>query len=230
MRAKDSIKDKGVSAKKKVLLVDDHPIVRHGLSILINEESDLVVCGETDDAAQALEAVKKNKPDIVLVDLSLKETSGLDLIKDLKIRHPETPVLVLSMHDETLYAERALRAGARGYLMKQQAVANIAVAIRRVLTGEVHISEKIVNRMLNKVTEGASESNLSLVDSLSDRELEVFQLLGQGYGTREIANRLHLSVKTIESYREHLKQKLELSSASELVRFAIEWGRGGAQS
>ncbi|HBA84084.1 MAG TPA: DNA-binding response regulator [Verrucomicrobia bacterium] len=226
MTAKTSSKAREKTAKR-VLLVDDHPIVRHGLSMLIEQEPDLSVCGEADDACQALEAVKKLHPDIVLVDLSLRETSGLDLIKDLKIRHPAIPALVLSMHDESLYAERALRAGARGYLMKQQAVANIAVAIRRVLAGEVHISKAIINKMLNKVTDNAAEASLTRIDSLSDRELEVFQLLGQGYGTREIAERLHLSVKTIESYREHLKQKLEISSASELVRCAIEWGRSG---
>ena len=212
--------------KKKVLIVDDHPIVRQGLSMIINQEPDLMVCGEADDAHQALEMILKLKPDIALIDLSLKDTSGLDLIKDIRIRHRALPCLVLSMHDESIYAERALRAGARGYVTKQQAVASIATAIRRVLSGEIHLSDHMVSRILHKVSDGDDrKSALSAVDRLSDRELEVMRLIGQGFETREIADKLRLSAKTIETYKAHLKEKLSLASATELSRFAIEWAR-----
>ena len=211
--------------KKKVLLVDDHPIVRHGLSLLINNESDLIVCGEADDAPLALSLIPMVKPDIAVVDLYLKTTGGLDLIKDMKIRFPRLPTLVLSMHDESLYAERALRAGARGYITKQQAVTQIASAIRKVLKGEIHLSEEMIKKMLDQVTSNPKEQGRTRVETLSDRELEVFRLIGRGFGAQEIARQLNLSVKTIDSHREMLKRKLDLGSAAKLTRYAVEWMR-----
>jgi DNA-binding NarL/FixJ family response regulator len=211
--------------KKKVLLVDDHPIVRHGLSMLINNESDLIVCGEADDAQQTLRLISAAKPDIAVVDLYLKTTGGLDLIKDIKIRFPRLPILVLSMHDESLYAERALHAGARGYITKQQAVTHIASAIRKVLKGDIHLSEEMVIKILDRVTSNSKGQGRTRVDALSDRELEVFRLIGSGFGAQEIARKLCLSVKTIDSYREMLKRKLDLGSAAKLTRYAVEWMR-----
>ncbi|MFH0878782.1 MAG: response regulator transcription factor [Lentisphaerota bacterium] len=209
--------------KKRVFLVEDHPIVRHGLLELLNHEPDMAVCGEAEEKNEALTAIALTTPDIVIVDLSLRDSSGLDLIKDLKIRHPKLPALVLSMYDETIFAERALRAGARGYVMKQKVVESIALAIRRVLQGEVHISEQMVHKMLSRVVDGAENSSPSSPKILSDRELEVLRLLGEGFASREVAAKLKLSVKTIETHREHLKRKLNLDTSSELVRYAIQW-------
>ena len=213
-------------SRKQVFLVEDHPIVRHGLAELLNREPDFSVCGEAEDVADALVQIDALQPDIVLVDLSLKKSNGLDLIKDMKIRHPRIPALVLSMHDEAFYAERALRAGARGYVMKQQAIPTIADAIRRVLEGHVHISTDMVNTMLQRVVRSPVEEGSSPFRDLSDRESDVLRLVGEGYSSPEIAEQLHLSVKTIESYRDHLKKKLGLRTTSELLRYAIKWVRG----
>jgi len=210
--------------RAKILVVDDHPIVRKGLENLINYEKDLMVCQQVEDAHEAMKAIDKLKPDIVIVDISLKDKNGLELIKSIKIQHPDLPILALSMHDESLYAERVIRAGAKGYIMKQQATENIVKAIRKVLNGQPYLSDRMTAKMMHKLVGRKKEkTEASITELLSDRELEVFLLIGKGYGTRQIANRLHLSVKTIESYRAHIKEKLSLSSATELLQYAIQW-------
>jgi len=208
------------------LVVDDHPIVREGIAKLVNQETDLTICGEAEDAPQALKALAELKPDIAIVDITLKEgLGGIGLIKDIKARHPKLPVLVLSMHDESLYAERTLRAGAKGYIMKQEAPEKVVEAIRRVLGGEIYLSEEMGQKIIHKLVEGKPEAGGSPIESLSDRQLEVFQLMGRGFGTRQIADNLYLSVKTIETYREHIKEKLKLKNATELVQHAIRWAQ-----
>ncbi|MEO6002739.1 MAG: response regulator transcription factor [Opitutus sp.] len=209
--------------KSRVFLVDDHPITRQGLVALINREHNLVVCGEADSAPVAIEQIQKLMPDIALVDVTLKTTSGIELMKHLKALRPEMPVLMMSMHDESLFAERALRAGAKGYIMKLESSATILAAIRRTLSGELYLSEKMKEKMLHRLVKTGATEVVYSIDSLSDREMEVFQLIGNGYGTRQIATRLNLSVKTIDSYREHLKLKLRLDCGTELVRHAIQW-------
>lgn len=211
--------------KKKILLVDDHPITRQGMKALIDQQPDLEVCGEADTAPHAVEMFGKLQPDVAIVDIGLKTSNGIELTKNLKSLAPNFPVLIVSMHDENLYAERAVRAGAMGYLMKQAAGEKIIVAIRRLLQGEIYLSEKVKERMLHRFVNKRGDSAEFSIDSLSDREMEVFQLIGNGYSTRQIAEKLHLSSKTIDSYREHLKLKLNLSSGAELVRYAIQWGR-----
>jgi len=208
--------------KKQVFLVDDHPAMRQGLKELIDQESDLAVCGQAADIPSALEGIKKTKPDVAVVDLTLKDASGLELLKDLKVRHASLPVLVLSMHSEALYAERCIRAGARGYIMKEATTENIIDALRLVLGGDVYLSADVSGKVLKKMA-GMREENAETVENLSDRELEVFELIGRGLRTVDIAERLHLSVKTIESYREHIKEKLHLENAPKLTRTAVEW-------
>jgi DNA-binding NarL/FixJ family response regulator len=209
--------------KTNILIVDDHPIVRQGLAELINHEDDLLVCGQAEDAHQAMKAVKELKPDMAIVDISLKETSGMELIKDLKTQYPNLPVLALSMHDESLYAERALRAGAKGYIMKAVATEKVITAIRKILGGEIYTSDTMASKMMRKFIDGSKDIHASPVESLSDREQEVFQLIGKGYGTRQISDRLFLSIKTIETYRAHIKEKLHLADAAELLQYAIQW-------
>jgi len=209
--------------KKTVFLVDDHPIVRQGLTLLINQEADLAVCGEAQEMQSALPAIQSAKPDIIIVDISLSGPDGLELLKNIRIISPRLPVLILSMHDESIYAERALRAGANGYIMKQEATENVLVALRRILSGEIYVSEKIANSMLQHYVRGAHPAQHSSIAELTDRELEVFRLIGDGQGTRQIAETLHLSVKTVESYQAHIKEKLSLRSARELVQHAVEW-------
>ncbi|MHC4259373.1 MAG: response regulator transcription factor [Planctomycetota bacterium] len=211
--------------KTKILIVDDHPIVRQGLAELINHEQDLTVCGQAEDALEALRTIKEIKPNMVIVDISLKETSGLELIKDIGAQYGNLPVLALSMHDESLYAERALRAGAKGYIMKAEATENVVTAIRRVLSGQIYVSDRMAARMVRKLVGGRRETGASAIERLSDRELEVFSLIGQGHGTRQIAEKLHLSVKTVETYRAHIKEKLNLADANELLQYAIQWVR-----
>jgi DNA-binding NarL/FixJ family response regulator len=206
-----------------ILIVDDHPIVRQGLAQLIDQEPDLHVCGQAEDALQVIQAIGKLKPDLVIADLSLKETSGLELVKDIKVRHANLPVLILSMHDEAIYAERALRAGARGYVMKHEATDRVVTAIRRVLSGQIYVSENLAASMVGKLVTGPAGKDKLSVERLSDRELEVFRFIGQGYGTREMAEKLHLSLKTIETYRAHIKEKLYLHDANDLLRTAIQW-------
>ena len=219
-----SLKDKN-DKRKRILIVDDHPIVRQGLSELINHEKDMVVCGQAEDAYEAMKLIRSDMPDMAIVDISLADTSGLELIKDLKIQYPDLPVLTLSMHDETLYAERALRAGAKGYIMKQRCTETVVDAIRKILAGQVYISDRMASKMVRKLVGAKPEVGASPIDCLSDRELEVFLLIGQGNGTRCIAEQLHLSVKTIETYRSHIKEKLNLGDATELLQYAIQWDR-----
>lgn len=220
-------KQQSKSGKKinNILIVDDHPIVRQGLEHLISQEKNLVVCDQAEDAYQAMMAIRDLSPDIVIVDISLRDKSGLELIKDIHLQYPELPILALSMHDENLYAERVLRAGAKGYVMKQQATEKVIKAIRSILNGQLYVSDGIAAKMMRKLVGAKSEAELSMADRLSDRELEVFQLIGKGLGTRQIADQLHLSVKTIESYRAHIKEKLNLSDATELLQYAIQWAR-----
>lgn len=212
-----------IKTKAKVFVVDDHPVVRQGLAQLINQELDLKVCGEAQTVQDALKLIPPAKPDLVIIDLSLKGKSGIELIKDLQVREPNLPLLVLSMLDETFYAERVLRAGAKGYIMKEEAPESLLTAIRRVLGGEVYLSDNMSSKMLRKFVAGRPETLGSPIDRLSDRELEVFQAIGHGMKTSQIAEDMHLSVKTIESYREHLKEKLALGDAAELLQHAILW-------
>ena len=212
-----------VKSKRTVFVIDDHPIVREGLTQLINREPDLTVCGTAEDIYEALKAMQTLKPDIALADISLKGADGIELIKNLKIRMPALPVLVLSIHDESIYAPRALRAGARGFIMKQEATENVLLALRRVLSGEIYLSKRMANKMLQQFVGAPGTAQKFSIDRLSDRELEVFRLIGQGHGTRRIAEELRLSVKTVESYREHIKEKLTLNDASELMQHAVQW-------
>lgn len=209
--------------KSRVLIVDDHEIVRQGLAMLITQTGDLTPCGEADNPADALAAIEKTSPDVAVVDITLKDGNGIELVKDIKIRHPRLPVLVLSMHEEALYAERVLRAGARGYVTKENAGEKVVDAIRKVLGGEMYLSEQMASRMLSKFVDGRSDRGTSPADLLSDRELEVFEFLGMGMSTSDIAGRLHLSVKTIGSHRENIKRKLKFDDASELLQHAIRW-------
>lgn len=214
---------KAAARRAPILLVDDHPITRQGLATLISHETDLEVCGEVEDASAAQEAVGRLRPALVLVDLSLPGRSGLELIKDLSVSHPGLPMLVLSMHDEALYAERALRAGARGYLMKSAGGRAVVEAIRRVLGGQISVSPAVSERILESLSGARPKAPDSRLATLSDREFEIFQLIGQGLGTREIAGRLHLSIKTVEAHRAHLKDKLGLKDAPALVHEAVRW-------
>jgi DNA-binding NarL/FixJ family response regulator len=209
--------------KKTVFVVDDHPIVRQGLALLINQETDLTVCGEAEEMHSALSAIQAVRPDILIVDISLNGPDGLELLKNIRLGAPRLPVLILSMHDESIYAERALRAGANGYIMKQEATEKVLVALRRILSGEIYVSDRIANSMLRHYVRGVNPSEHSSISDLTDRELEVFRLIGEGHGTRQIAETLHLSVKTVESYQAHIKEKLSLRSARELVQHAVQW-------
>ncbi|MCK9588224.1 MAG: response regulator transcription factor [Terrimicrobiaceae bacterium] len=210
-------------AKKRVLIVDDHPVFRHGITALINAESDLTICGEAATSPSALEAMRTLKPDIALLDISLPGTNGIELIKLMKAEQPKLPLLMLSMHDESLYALRALKAGALGYVMKAEALTQVLDALRKVLKGEIYVSPHLGERLIFQAIQSTDGSTGSPVDRLSDRELEVFVLLGRGRGTKEIASDLHLSVKTIETHRAHIKGKLGFRDAGEMVRFAIDW-------
>ena len=214
-------------AGKAILIVDDHPVLRRGLAALIETEPGLAVCREVATCRAALEAVRESRPDLVIVDIALGECDGLDLVKDMKSSHPEIPTLVLSMYDESIYAERSLRAGALGYVSKQQLDDTVLVAIRRLLGGETYMSDKLKARLATKFIAGRTLETDSPLDALSDRELQVFRLLGQGRSTPQIAELLNLSVKTIESHCEHIKQKLTLHSATELAHRATQWVESG---
>jgi Response regulator containing a CheY-like receiver domain and an HTH DNA-binding domain len=211
--------------RHRIFLVDDHPVTREGVRVLIDQEPDLVVCGQADSAPAALQLIQRLKPDLAVVDITLKTTSGIELMKNVKALLPDLPVLIMSMHDESLYAERALRAGAKGYVMKHEASDRILTAIRSVLAGDLYLSEKMKEKMLHRLVRSRKNEVVFTIDTLSDREMEVFQLIGNGFGTRQIADKLNLSVKTIDSYREHLKLKLRLEKGSDLVRHAIQWVR-----
>ncbi len=212
-----------MSQKIKVLLVDDHPLVREGLVNLINQQADLQICGEAGNEPQALELIRTVQPHVAIVDISLESGSGLELIKSIKALFPAVTVLVLSMHDESLYAERALRAGARGYVMKREAAKKVIEAIRCVLAGQLYVSDKIAALMAEKFIEGRTAATASPIEQLSDRELEVFQLLGLGHSTRQIADHLHIGFKTVQAYCARIKEKLKLANATELLREAIRW-------
>jgi DNA-binding NarL/FixJ family response regulator len=211
-----------LAPKCRVLLVDDHPVVRQGLALFIDRESDLTVCGQANDATSALQVIRNSTPDFVVLDISLEGPDGLELLKILRAEYPKLPVLVLSMHDELLYAERALRAGANGYIMKQEATDRVLTAIRHILGGDVYLSDRFTKRMLQQFVNGSAPPRDPLA-KLSDRELEVYRLIGTGHGTRQIADELHVSTKTIESYQAHIKEKLALRNARELVQHAVEW-------
>lgn len=211
------------ATRKSILLVDDHPIVLEGLKQLIEQQSDLMVCGELADGRATLQTVDKLRPDLAIIDISLKGVNGLEVIKALREQCPDLPVLALSMHDETLYAERALRAGANGYVMKQEATKNLLNAVRQLLGGGIYLSENVTAKLLSRMAHTKPGAKRSALEGLSDRELEVFHLIGQGVGTRKIAETLRLSVKTIESHRENIKRKLKLEDAAELVQYAVSW-------
>ena len=209
--------------RPRIMVVDDHPIMREGLTRVIEESGDLVVCAQAESIQRALELVETTQPDLIIVDIALGGQNGLELIKDVRARHPKLPMLVHSMHEEQIYAQRSLRAGARGYLMKQEPAPKLVQAVRQVLGGEVYLSETMTRQMLHRMAGGGSGEDVSPVERLSDRELEVFELLGQGQKTKEIAEQLHLSVKTVQTYCEHLKEKLLLRDGTGLVRFAVQW-------
>lgn len=210
--------------KKRIVIIDDHPIVRQGFTQLINQEDDLVVVGEAEDAAGAFELVERLKPDLALIDLSLKNSNGIELIKDLVRMHPDFLMLVISLHEESVYAERSLRAGAKGFIMKAEATENVMTAIRMVLQGDIYLSSSMRNRILHSITAGGSLRNkTNMEEYLSDRELQVLQAVGRGASTKEIADDLNLSIKTIETYKSHLKQKLSLKNSTELMQYAVEW-------
>jgi DNA-binding NarL/FixJ family response regulator len=211
------------SNTRRIFVVDDHPVTRAGITMLINQQPSFQVCGEADSAPKAIEMIPKLMPDLAIVDISLKTTSGIELIKNLNSLAPGLKVLVMSMHEENLYAERALRAGAKGYLMKDQAADTLISAIRRILTDELYLSEKMKERMLHRFVSNKRDEMTFSMDSLSDREMEVLVHIGNGFSTRQIAAKLNLSVKTIDSYREHLKIKLRLAKGADLVRHAIQW-------
>ncbi len=210
--------------RKKVLVVDDHPIVREGLSYLIDEEEDITVCGSAEDIPQAIKAIKNLKPDVVMVDISLENSSGLELIKDIKVQFPGLPILALSVHTESFYAERAIRAGAKGYITKQEATKKVITAIRTVLEGGLYLSQKMNDKLLYSLLgESKADAGISPIDRLTDREFEVFSLLGHGKGTRQIAEQLYISVKSVETYRLRIKEKLNIETSSELLQHAFQW-------
>src|SRR5215472_7187226 len=214
---------KTIARKNRVFIVDDHPLVREGLTNLINGQDDLIICGEAKNSAQALDGIMKTDPDVALIDISLENESGLELVKQLGSEFPQVALIVLSMHDETLFAERVLRAGARGYVMKHETSKSVLASIRRVIGGDIYVSERIVNRMALRLTSGRRRARSSPVERLSDRELEIFRLLGQGRTPSEIAQDLNLSLKTVQAYCARAKEKFGVTSLTELLRAAIRW-------
>jgi DNA-binding NarL/FixJ family response regulator len=213
------------SKSTRIMLVDDHPIVREGLAESINREPDLLVCAQAEDHQEALKAFEATLPDLVVIDLMLKSSSGLELIKDIHTRWPRVLILVVSMHDETLYAERVLRAGAQGYITKQEATRDILLAIRRVLAGGIYLNERTASVVLARLASKTQAVSNSIADLLADREMQVFELTGQGLSTREIAGQLHIDMKTVDTYRARIKEKLCLKTSSELLQLAIRWSK-----
>jgi DNA-binding NarL/FixJ family response regulator len=209
--------------KTRIYIVDDHALIRRGLTTLINGETDMEVCGQAEDASTALQEVIKLQPDLVTVDISLKGNSGLELIKSIRSFNPKIQVLVLSMHHESIYALRVLKAGARAYIMKQDVISKVVEAIRRIRSGHLYVSDDVASQMLNRLVGGESGDDSSPVAMLSDRELEIVNLIGNGMLTREIAAKLHVSVKTVETHRAHIKEKLNLRNATQLVQFCVRW-------
>lgn len=210
--------------QRRVLLVDDHPAIRRGIAALIGDEPDLTICGDASTAPAALEAMRQLNPDLAVIDISMPGTNGVELIKLMLAERPNLQILMLSMHDESIYALRALRAGAKGYVMKGEALECLLAGLRKVGDGEIYVSPKLGDRLIFKAIQSSAAGVASPVDKLSDRELEVLRLLGKGFGTRKIAEELSLSVKTVETHRAHIKDKLGFKEAGEMVRFAIDWG------
>jgi len=208
---------------KRIVIVDDHPLFRKGLEELIHSDGAFAVCGEAGNASEAMGVIRKLDPDLVIVDLSLPGANGIELIKNIRAEFPKLPILVLSMHDESLYALRALRAGAEGYVMKHEAMANVIQAIHEVFSGRPYLSPAMAAQVITKAARGQAEGETDPTERLSDRELEVLELIGKGREVREIANRLHLSPKTVETHRAHIKEKLQLKNARQVVRFAVQW-------
>lgn len=212
-----------ITRKNRILIVDDHPIVRQGIAQLINREADMHICCEAGYAEEALEKANACRHDIAIIDISLTGVSGIELIQLLRQNGHEMPILVMSMHDESLYAERALRAGARGYIMKQEATGKILSALRQILRGDIYVSDKLRSQMLQRLIDNRPETGTSPISALSNRELEILRLIGRGLATGEIARELERSVKTVEAHRANLKDKLKLKTGGELVRFAVQW-------
>ena len=212
----------GVTRKRRVFIVDDHPLVRDGLANFINQQADLAVCGEAEDSAGAIAGIESCRPDVALIDISLKNESGLELVKILQAQFPEVALIVLSMHDEALYAERALHAGARGYVMKRETTKSVLTAIRRVVEGDIYISDRVVNSMARRMS-SRKTSAATPVERLSDRELEILERIGKGEEVKEIASALNLSPKTVETHRAHIKEKLHLANARQVARYAVQW-------
>ena len=226
MKAATATKGKPTSAKpKRIVIVDDHPLFRKGFEQLINSSDDAFkICGEAGDAAQGMSVIRQLSPDLVIVDLSLPGANGIELIKNIRAEFPKLPVLILSMHDESLYALRGLRAGAQGYVMKQEALENVIIAIREVLAGRPYLSHDMSAKLITNFASGSNRGNPT--DKLSDRELEILELIGKGRDVREIANALHISAKTVETHRAHIKEKLNLKNARQVTRFAVQWIEG----
>jgi DNA-binding NarL/FixJ family response regulator len=214
---------KAVVSKTRVLIVDDHPMTREGLVHVINHQPDLVVCGEAESAAQALDILASSRPNLLLIDITLPGKSGLELIKDVKAMQPELLMLVISMHDESLYADRVLRAGARGYITKHEGGEKLIEAIRRVLSGKIYVSESMSAHILEIFSGGQTGLDRSSIEKLSDREFEVFESLGEGLSSQQIAKRLHLSAKTVDAHRANIKTKLNIKTTAELISFAARW-------
>lgn len=208
---------------RKILIVEDHPIFKMGMCELINQEKDLKVCGSAEDVSRARELIESEQPDLVVLDLSLKDSNGMELLKELNKYHKEIPVLVLSMHEESLHAERCLMAGAKGYVMKHETIESVIKAIRQIFAGKKYISQRVMESLLNKIGDPSSKEQDSPVRSLTDRELEIFQLVGKGFSSSQIAEQLNLSVKTVGAHRERIKQKLGLKTSGEMVRYAVLW-------
>lgn len=221
----DSPAEKAASEKSRVFIVDDHTMFREGLRQLIEREANMTVCGDAPDATEALIGIRASKPDVVIVDISLAGASGLDLIKSIKAEFEELPVLVVSMHDESLYAERALRAGAMGYVMKHEPAKTVKAAIQKVLGGDMYLSEKMSTSVINRLLRGQTDQPKSPIEMLSDRELEVFRLLGRGKGVRQIGEELGVTIATVNSFRNRIKEKLQLKSSTEVMLHAIQWVR-----
>jgi DNA-binding NarL/FixJ family response regulator len=214
-----------VPGKRRVFIVDDHAMFRDGLRRLIDLENDLAVCGDAPDAVSGLNGIRASAPDLVIVDISLDTTSGIDLIKAIKREYEDLPVLVVSMHSETLYGDRALRAGAMGYVMKSEPATTVVSAIRTVLSGNVHISESMATLVVSKFVKGEPDQIPSPLEALSDREMEVFRMLGQGKGTREIAQEMNVAIPTISSFKNRIKEKLKLKNSTEMILYALQWFR-----
>ena len=218
-----------MSVKTRIFIVDDHPLLRRGLAELINREPDMIFCGEAEDSPSALKLISQIKPDLVIVDIALKGYNGIELIKNIKAFDAKIQILVLSMHDESIYAMRVLKAGAKAYVMKQEVVDKVMEAVRRIRSGKVFVSERVASRMLDQVVVGGDPAPDSPVDLLSDRELEIVSMIGSGLPTREIAAKLHISIKTVESHRARIKEKLNLQNAIQLVQFCVRWVEEGAK-